>query len=253
MDRCKVNEVLLRDRERWLHFSNPQQIVIAYKLDEIIPCLQQLEQRIEQDGLYAAGFLSYESAPAFDSSHLSKPATGFPYLWFGLYPEPHTVNFPDPKRTRLHLNWRPTTEPETYNSAIEKIKEYISDGRTYQVNYTMRLEADFKSNAWELFQHLSQAQNEHAAYIDTGRYAICSASPELFFQRDGDAITCRPMKGTIKRGRTTSEDQAQADWLINSEKNRAENVMIVDMVRNDLGRIARTGSVHTASLFDIER
>ncbi|HZM24639.1 MAG TPA: bifunctional anthranilate synthase component I family protein/class IV aminotransferase, partial [Anaerolineales bacterium] len=89
--------------------------------------------------------------------------------------------------------------------------------------------------------------------IDTGRYAICSASPELFFRLDGDTITCCPMKGTAKRGRTTIEDQGQSEWLKNSEKNRAENVMIVDMVRNDLGRIAEIGRVQVPELFTVER
>ncbi len=132
---------------------------------------------------------------------------------------------------------------DSYDSAVERIREYIARGRTYQVNYTMRLRAAFDAEPWEFFLQLAQTQNQHGAYIDTGRYVICSASPELFFTLDGETITCRPMKGTVKRGRTTTEDQAQADWLQSSEKNRAENVMIVDMIRNDLGRIAKTGSV----------
>lgn len=253
MDEIKVNEVLLRDREHWLHFADPQQIIVAETLNEVIPALQKVEQRIEQDGLHAAGFLSYESAPAFDSSHLAKPAAGFPYLWFGLYPAPRTVNLPDLRRTNPQLDWQPTTDRNTYNAAIDKIKEYISDGRTYQVNYTMRVRSEFSISPWEFFLHLARAQNNHAAYIDIGRYVICSASPELFFELKGDTITCRPMKGTVQRGRTTSEDQAQAQWLENSEKNRAENVMIVDMIRNDLGRIARIGSVQVPELFHTER
>ncbi len=253
MDELRLNEVLLRNGEHWLYFAEPRQIIIAETLDEVLPALQRMENRIEQDGLYAAGFLSYESAPAFDPSHLARPAAGFPYLWFGLYPEPRTVNLPAPKGPKPILDWNPTLERDTYTAAIERVKEYISQGRTYQVNYTMRLQADFHISAWEFFLHLAQGQNNHAAYIDIGRYVICSASPELFFQLDGETITCRPMKGTVKRGRTTSEDEVQADWLRNSEKNRAENVMIVDMIRNDLGRIARTGSVRVPQLFHTER
>jgi para-aminobenzoate synthetase/4-amino-4-deoxychorismate lyase len=151
------------------------------------------------------------------------------------------------------LNWHPTTDRETYNSAIEQIKDHIAAGRTYQVNYTLRLEADFSGSPWDFFLQLAQRQNNHAAYIDTGRHVICSASPELFFQLDGNTILCRPMKGTIRRGRTTEEDQERSEWLRHSEKNRAENVMIVDMVRNDLGRIAKTGSVHVPRLFETER
>ena len=92
-----------------------------------------------------------------------------------------------------------------------------------------------------------------SAYLDTGRFALCSASPELFFTLDGQTITGRPMKGTLKRGRTNTEDAARAAWLQADPKNRAENVMIVDMIRNDLGRIAETGSVHVPELFSAER
>jgi para-aminobenzoate synthetase/4-amino-4-deoxychorismate lyase len=253
MDEPKINEILLRDKNVWLHFSRPSQIIIAENLSDILPVLGEIEDRVQQDGLYAAGFLSYESAPAFDAAHLTKPKTDFPYLWFGLYPEPHTVNLPHPTQRKPTLDWQPTVDRNTYNTAIEKIKEYIADGRTYQVNYTMRLQTTFNVSAWEFFLHLAQSQNNHAAYINSGRYVICSASPELFFELDGNTIIGRPMKGTVRRGRTTQEDQAQAEWLKQSEKNRAENVMIVDMIRNDLGRIARTGTVQVPELFHTER
>ena len=152
---------------------------------------------------------------------------------------PRVVTLPKPVQPKATLDWQPTIDRETYNAAIAQIKDHIAEGRTYQVNYTMRLQTDFKGNAWDFFLHLAQSQNNHAAYVDTGRYVICSASPELFFQLEGDTITCRPMKGTVKRGRTTMEDREQSEWLKSSAKNRAENVMIVDMVRNDLGASRR--------------
>ena len=117
----------------------------------------------------------------------------------------------------------------------------------------MRLRTRFKAAPWNFFLHLAQLQNNHAAYLDLGQYIVCSASPELFFRLDGDILTCRPMKGTIRRGRTTLEDQEQAQSLKESEKNRAENVMIVDMIRNDLGRIAKIGGVQVPELFTVER
>jgi para-aminobenzoate synthetase / 4-amino-4-deoxychorismate lyase len=177
----------------------------------------------------------------------------FPYLWFGLYPEPHTVSLPKPDGPSEELNWLPTTDEDSYDAAVEKIKQHIAEGRTYQVNYTMRLQTVFPGSAWHFFLRLAQNQNNHAAYLDTGRYVICSASPELFFHLDGNTITCRPMKGTTPRGRTTAEDREQAEWLRHSTKNRAENVMIVDMIRNDLGRIAEIGSVCVPRLFETER
>lgn len=253
MDTVNKNEVLLKDNKEWLYFHHPRKILIAEELDDVIPALQEIEERIEKDNVHAAGFLSYEAASAFDPALPSRPTDGFPYLWFGLYPQPEIVKLPEPEHPNEILNWEPTVDRQTYNSAIEQIKDHIAEGRTYQVNYTMRLQTDFNIDPWDFFLHLAQSQNNHAAYLDIGRYVICSASPELFFQLDGDTITCRPMKGTVRRGRTTAEDQAQSQWLKDSQKNRAENVMIVDMVRNDLGRIAKIGSVNVPELFRTER
>ena len=249
----KTGELLLKEGSRWLHFANPHRMIIAQKLEEVIPALREVERLVEINEWHAAGFVSYEAATAFDSILHTLPDIGFPLLWFGLYPDPRQVTLPEPEYPKETLTWEPAIDRASYTSAIEQIRNHIADGRTYQVNYTMRLRSDFKSNPWDFFLHLAQNQNRHAAYIDTGRYAICSASPELFFRLDGDTITCCPMKGTAKRGRTTIEDQGQSEWLKNSEKNRAENVMIVDMVRNDLGRIAEIGRVQVPELFTVER
>jgi para-aminobenzoate synthetase / 4-amino-4-deoxychorismate lyase len=260
----KKNEILLKEDGKWLHFSEPHHIIIAEKLEEVLPALREIERRVRASVCYASGVLSYEAASAFEpalqtrAERRSKPGdeaqdAGFPFLWFGLYSKPRVVALPKPVRPKEKLNWEPTIDRETYNAAIAQIKDHIAEGRTYQVNYTMRLRSEFTGNAWNFFLHLVRSQNNHAAFIDTGRYVICSASPELFFQLDGDTITCRPMKGTVKRGRTTMEDSNQSEWLKDSAKNRAENVMIVDMVRNDLGRIAEIGSVRVPKLFETER
>ena len=249
----QVGDILLKSKDEWLHFSKPIKIVTTTNIDELQADLQEVEQSVFGENLYAAGFLSYEAAPAFDKAFQVLPTKDFPLLWFGLYAKPNVVTMPEPIDEFPALNWKPTIEQEKYNAAIETIQERIAQGRTYQVNYTMRLRADFKGDAWNFFLHFVQNQNKYAAYVDTGRYIICSASPELFFELDGENICGRPMKGTAKRGRTTSEDKEQATWLRNSIKNRAENVMIVDMVRNDLGRVAENGSVKVTELFTIER
>jgi para-aminobenzoate synthetase/4-amino-4-deoxychorismate lyase len=249
----QINEILLRENNEWLHFASPYHVISVQALEGVIPALREIERLIQVNGWYAAGFLSYEAAPVFDKALQTHPETGFPHLWFGLYPAPRAIKLPKPASAKETLFWLPTVDRDTYNSAIEKIKDHIAHGRTYQVNYTMRLRTDFKGDAWNFFLHLVQTQNNHAAYVDTGQYVICSASPELFFRLDGDTITCRPMKGTTRRGRTTLEDQEQTQWLHESEKNRAENAMIVDMIRNDLGRIARIGSVRVPELFTTEK
>lgn len=267
------NEVLLRDNAEWLHFTNPYRLITAAGPDEVLPALREVEGLSQTNQWFAAGFLRFEAASAFDSAlqtHASprgddssaglddnhstlRSAREFPYLWFGLYPEPHAITLPKPAEIQQTLDWHAATGCETYHAAIAKIKDYIAEGQTYQVNYTMRLRAEFTGDAWEFFLQVAQKQNRHAAYVDIGSHVICSASPELFFELDGTIIMCRPMKGTTSRGRTTSEDREQSEWLKNSAKNRAENVMIVDMIRNDLGRIAEIGSVSVPALFETER
>ena len=247
-----MGEIVLRDGDAWIHFANHQRVIVAEQLQEVLPALREIEDAANS-GLYAAGFLSYESAPAFDEAHQTHASSGFPLLWFGLYPQPRFLSLPKPASPKPALTWSPTVDRATYNSAIDSVRARIAEGRTYQVNYTMRLKTEFNADAWNFFLHLAQGQNNHAAYVDTGRFVIASASPELFFHLDGATVTCRPMKGTTRRGRTNAEDVKQAEWLKESEKNRAENVMIVDMIRNDLGRIAKTGSVHAPELFTVEK
>jgi para-aminobenzoate synthetase/4-amino-4-deoxychorismate lyase len=106
---------------------------------------------------------------------------------------------------------------------------------------------------WYLQLSRGQRSARYSAYLDLRRYKILSLSPELFFERHGDRVRTKPMKGTVQRGRTADEDAELARWLQNSIKNRAENVMIVDLLRNDLGKVSVPGSVEVTSLFDLEQ
>jgi para-aminobenzoate synthetase/4-amino-4-deoxychorismate lyase len=247
------DEVLLKSNSEWLHFTNPHCIVSADKVQNVRSALQKVESLVNTNDWVAAGFVSYEAGPAFDNALQVNIADGFPLLWFGLYSAPQAVNLPRPDKEFTALNWQATTTRVSYNTAIEKVKDYIALGKTYQVNYTMRLKSEFNSDEWNFFLNIAQTQNKYAAYIDIGSYVICSTSPELFFKLDGEKIYSHPMKGTVKRGRTMGQDAEQAQWLHNSIKNRAENVMIVDMIRNDIGRIAEIGSVHVPELFNVEK
>ncbi len=264
----RANEVLLKNSNEWLYFSDPHKVLQTANVDEVRETLQEVEDLVNINGWYAAGFVSYEAAPAFDNALQVFDLEGFPLIWFGLYPEPRSLKTSEILRDFRGLaayEWQPSIEREEYNNAIEKIKNAIASGQTYQVNYTMRLGAEIKADtetdkrmgadeeSWQLFLHLARSQNKYAAYINTDNQIICSASPELFFKLDGDRIFSHPMKGTAKRGRTTQEDKEQMNWLHSSVKNRAENVMIVDMIRNDLGRVAEIGSVQVPELFKIEK
>jgi para-aminobenzoate synthetase/4-amino-4-deoxychorismate lyase len=247
-----IGDVIFRHDDDWWKFSQPHRVILTEKVGEVRQSLEEVEKLVAAHGWHAAGFVSYEAAPAFDPSLRVIESHGFPLLWFGLYESPTRLTCLT-GQTGLTGNWIPNTERDEYNAAIGKIKEYISQGKTYQVNYTMRLNADFEADPRALFTHLARTQNKYAAYLDIGNWAICSASHELFFDLDGEVITGRPMKGTVKRGRTTNEDLIISGWLHASTKNRAENVMIVDMIRNDIGRIAEVGSVHVPELFTIEK
>ncbi len=245
----------------WLAFEAPESVIAAYTLADVVPALQEIQRRVDREGSWAVGAIAYEAAPAFDSAMVAHPPVhGLPLVWFGLHSGPNTLDrLPsepvlEPNGPAPELTWRPDFTPEEYDQAIRQVKSQIAAGNTYQVNYTLRMRAHFEQDPWSYFGRLVRAQRGNfSAFIRTDRHVICSASPELFFSLEGDKLTSMPMKGTAARGRTPEEDHQQSVWLQQSEKNRAENVMIVDMVRNDMGRIARTGSVVVRSLFDVER
>ncbi len=242
----------------WLAFENPVEIITATNIEDVAASLLLVQNRVETEQFWAAGFLSYEASPAFDRSLIVHSESEFPKLWFGLYREPRRFALPDDadEAADNSLKWTSSIGREEYDANICRIKNLIARGDTYQVNFTTRLRADISSdfNSASYFQSLIQDQQaSYAAYLDIGDHVICSASPELFFRLDGDCITTRPMKGTVHRGRTTLEDAKLSEWLAQSEKNRAENVMIVDMMRNDLGKIAKFGSVQVPKLFALER
>ncbi len=251
----EINSVTLQAFGQWWRFRQPVAVITAVQPDEVMTALQAVETAVAEHTLYAAGYLCYEAAAAFALETHPLPPDSLPLLWFGLYRQPEIVPPPDSAAANYCLGaWQPALDEVAYQSAIARIKEYIAAGHTYQVNYTFPLRAPFAGDDWALFGQLFQAQQcAYAAYVDLGRYAICSASPELFFARNGIEMWSKPMKGTAVRGRTLAEDEAQMAWLRQSEKNRAENVMIVDMIRNDLGRVAEIGSVHVPHLFQVER
>jgi len=251
------SEVVIRDGQsgQFLCFNHAVEYFSATRIDEVTSVLSQVEAAVEKKGLYAAGFISYEASAAFDESLKTFENDGFPLLWFGLYPKPEIVDISDiPVNQDTPLNWKNSVEKQEYTDCLNRIKEYIGQGDTYQVNYSYRLRAGFTGDTWELFQNVCHPLYPHyAAYINIKDWCICSASPELFFRLDNDLLESRPMKGTVDRGLWYSQDIEQSEWLRQSSKNQAENVMIVDMVRNDIGRVADTGSVTVSELFKIEK
>jgi para-aminobenzoate synthetase / 4-amino-4-deoxychorismate lyase len=239
---------------RRLCFSRPAEVVEARSTDEVMPALRRVQEAAAA-GLYAGGFLTYEAAPAFDSSldvGAGAPPS-LPLLWFGLFREPDPSGAPESEGEFRVSDWTPSVDRQTYGRCVSAAREAIARGDTYQVNYTFRLRARFRGDAYAFYRRLSARQRaDYCAYLDTGRHRILSASPELFFRQTGRRVLTRPMKGTARRGRTPAEDARLSRWLAGSEKNRAENVMIVDLMRNDLGRVAETGSVRARDLCRVE-
>jgi len=245
---------IVQDGERWLRLEAPERVLLAFSADEVRPALDALDAAT-RNGLWAAGFLCYEAAAAFGFS-VRPPREGLPLVWFGLYHDAAETAVPavGAEAAAPVGPWTPALDGVAHARALEALQEHIGGGDTYQVNFTFPLRAEFRADPWAFFRSLRQVQRSgNAAYLDTGRFVVCSVSPELFFRWEGEGLVTRPMKGTAARGRTAAEDEAFGRRLAASEKDRAENLMIVDMLRNDLGRVALTGSVSVTGLFAVER
>ena len=249
--------------ERSFRLTGPVGVVEAHRPDEVAGVLEAAASAAAR-GLWAGGFVAYEAAPGLNADlHVrDQPAEGptahLPLAWFAMFEGREAVDTPEPPlelpMTPSRSPWRPSVPLERYEESVRWIRELIAAGETYQVNYTIRLHARVEGAERGLYRDLCLAQRGgYAAYLDTGRSRVLSASPELFFRIEGDRITTRPMKGTAPRGRWLEEDEASVERLIASAKDRAENAMIVDLLRNDLGRISRPGSVVVDSMFDPER
>ncbi len=237
----------------WVRYESPLSVHVARRPEEVPGLIARLEDEVERSGLHAAGLLAYEAGSAFDAAMPAAPCAPFPAAWFGLFapPRPITLDQPCPQPP---LDWTAELDESAHAHALARIREHLASGETYQVNFTYRLRARFSGDPWQLFCRLATRQpSPHGAYADIGEFAVCCASPEMFFQRDGETVLSRPMKGTAPRGRWSEEDLDMAERLARSEKDRAENVMIVDMVRNDLGRVCLPGSVRVPELFRVER
>lgn len=250
-----------KDNSHSYLFSNPIKIISCYKPEDVKLAFLELETRVSK-GYYAAGFISYEAGFSFEENlrGLGKKSF-FPLMWFGVYKKPaiftHREKMDLLQRKNFHYaveNLRPNIARKEYIDNIEKIKDFIRRGDTYQVNYTFKYKFNFSGSAFDFYEDLKARQSvSYSALIKTKDYSLLSLSPELFFRKNKDRIEVRPMKGTIDRGRNLKADRLNAQILKNSLKNRSENVMIVDLLRNDLGRISRAGTVKTKKLFEVEQ
>ena len=211
----------------------------------------------QNQGYYAVGYVSYEAAPAFETKFevIDGPLMSEYLLYFTIHETVQTEPIPlTYKPTDLPKSWQELTSAEEYKAAIEQIHHHIRQGDTYQVNYTVQLQQNLTADPFAIYNRLVVEQNAHYnAFIQHDDVTIISISPELFFKKDGDRLTTRPMKGTTNRGLTTETDLKQAQWLAQDQKNRSENMMIVDLLRNDMNRISKIGSEDVKSLCQVEQ
>ena len=235
-------------------FGEPFEQRAVYALDEVIPLLRDAAAAAK-DGSWVALALSYEAAPAFDAALKVQPSSEFPLAWMGVFGEPSSTDFNSiPDRPFRISEWEPQIDRKQYRQAIHSIRDCIERGETYQINFTFPLCGCVGGDSFSCFRAIAESQGAaYSAYLDIGSHRILSFSPELFVERRGNKLITRPMKGTLARGRWLEEDCERAEQLRRSPKDRAENVMIVDLLRSDLGKVAETGSVQVPELFAVER
>ncbi|RBY97629.1 aminodeoxychorismate synthase component I [Blastococcus sp. TF02-8] len=234
----------------------PREVLSTRRTAEVAAVLEAVEQATER-GSWAYGYVAYEAASGLDPALPGRDAgpRDLPLIWFALCDEPTPVApVSVPATPPAPTAWLPDATDGEHAAAVATVRAHIAAGETYQCNLTDRLRATVTDDPEDLYARLALAQRgAHNAYLDLGRHVVASASPELFLEWAGDVVRTRPMKGTAARGRTTGEDRGRAADLLASPKERAENLMIVDLLRNDLGRVAEVGSVRVEELFALER
>jgi para-aminobenzoate synthetase / 4-amino-4-deoxychorismate lyase len=238
-----------------VEMRGPLAVIVAEEPGAVLPALREVERQVGE-GRHVAGFVSYEAAPGLDPVLAAPHRPSLPLLWFGVFRERRDGPAGPPAAGAAPFElgeWAAGVSRAEYGSRVERIRQWIAAGDTYQVNYTFPLEARFRGDPAALYRHLCVSQQAgYCALLRMGDVAIASASPELFFRWSGGELELRPMKGTRPRGRWSDEDRQRARELLASDKERAENLMIVDLLRNDAGRVAEYGSVVVDPLFQVE-
>lgn len=239
---------------RSYRFCGLEAVIRAETPDQVATALTEVEQAVAC-GRHAAGFVAYEAASGLNPDLPASGKTDLPLVWFGVFAERIDCTGESISITandcRVSTPELAISEPE-YLNALDNIREAIARGDTYQVNFTTRQRFSISGDPFVLYRRMCRNQQApFCAWLDIGTHRILSASPELFFSLDDGLLTMKPMKGTAPRLPRADDDRRQRDLLAASAKDRAENLMIVDLVRNDLARIAETGSVEVPALFQV--
>ncbi len=251
-------------KQAGLFFSSPCGEIICNHAEDIQLFFKRIEKKLAR-GYYLAGYFTYEFGYAWKKTGVLPVRPTRPLAWMGVFNPPFPIK-PDGLRDLFKPDtaaaywpdyWLrppvPSQPLSQYQKNIRRIQKYLAAGDTYQVNYTFPLDTQVHGNPGTLFAGmLKQQPVGYAAFLRGGGRTMLSLSPELFFQRQGEMITTCPMKGTAARTRDSQADSDVRRKLARSPKNRAENLMIVDLLRNDLGRLCAPGSIRVSHLFKIE-
>lgn len=228
-------------------FKNPKEIIVAFDNESFISAFSKIEELKEK--YYLVGYVRYEAKDIFLGRNIKSK---YPLLYFEVY-DGFEEFIPNKNPRDVFIFPKATISFEDYKKGFNEIKNEISQGNTYEVNYTIDFEIKTKYSSEEIYNYfLKYQKTPYNALIKNDYEEVISFSPELFFRKNGNKIFSKPMKGTIERGETPKKDLENIEFLKNDVKNRAENIMIVDLLRNDLGRISQVGSVKVPKLFDIE-
>jgi len=255
LDAAQHGVAIVRDREAgWKLFRDPAKTVQSVRLDNVEAVVAEAEAWSESGG-YAVGFLSYEAAPAFDGNIQVRTPTWPILAWFALYPNPPVICRelePVSLGAPATLDLAPGTH-QAYQEMFGETRRALEEGEIYQANLTFKVGVEANDDPIRLFSSLCGVNPPpYAAYLHGGDWQVVSLSPELLFERDGARVQMRPMKGTATYDGSQGDRDRAIRWLRTDPKTMAENIMIVDMVRNDLGRIAETGSIQATGLLTVE-
>ena len=252
MESLNIRKILVRCPEtlKWRHFQNPVEVLVTRQIDQVRDLIYTVEKFVNDRNLYAVGFVSYEASSAFNSRMITCEASRFPLVCFALFENYEILEGFGESLSIEKSNWKISLSLESYIQNIVEIRDRIESGDIYQINYTTKFRAML--NGPEEFFKNFVSDEPYACFIDTDEFQILSASPELFFELDGEDIKTKPMKGTAPRYDSLKLDEDSRNQLSRSTKNRAENLMITDMMRNDLSKIAMQGSVSVENAFRIE-
>ena len=240
-------------------FLKPKEIVTIKSLRNLDEKLKRIDDLIDDD-FVGYSLMNYEAGYLFERSLHKFLPKNENLIQFFFYDKKNVqiiksseIDFVALEKYKIK-NFKLNTSKNEFTKSISKIKSYIEEGDTYQVNYTIKGKFDFKGSYSSLFSNLVFNQSaQYIAVINNNGKIIFSLSPEMFFEVNGRKIRSKPMKGTARRGIDNLNDESIKYELERSEKNRAENVMIVDLIRNDLGRISDFGSVKVKDLFKVEK